>query len=206
MQAAGMGDKPRHFRELNAALSDFDNLGPKVEYGSIVGQEYARAGAIDKAEQIAGQIAPLVDQNSDEQTGYLRLLQGEICLAKSDAANAARFFDLQDPRYGTGSLVPVSAEALARAFSKAGEADESIRFYELLLQPGSAGNCRLNGWVEVQQRCVEARIALGAEYLAKGDRQKARAAIDPLLRQWHGADHSLALGARLSDLAARISE
>src|SRR5262249_12192746 len=56
MEAAGAGDKARQLQELNAALSDFGNLGPKVEYGSIVGQEYARAGAIDKAEQIASRI------------------------------------------------------------------------------------------------------------------------------------------------------
>jgi len=205
MEAGGAGDKAQQLGELGAALSDFGNLGPKVEYGSIVGQEYARAGAVDKAKKIAGRIAPLVDQNSNEQSGYLRLLQGEIALAKGDAGNAMKLFDLQDPRYGSGSVVPISIEALARAFLKAGKVDDAIHFYELLLEP-RAENCRLNGWVEVQQRCVEARLALTAEYLRHGDKQKARNVLVPLLKQWHDADKNLVLTARLSELAAQTAE
>jgi DNA-binding winged helix-turn-helix (wHTH) protein/tetratricopeptide (TPR) repeat protein len=203
VEAAGEPDKPREFKELDAALSDFGNLGPKAEYGSLVGQEYARAGALSKAEEIAKRIAPLADPNSDEQSGYLRLLQGEIALAKDDASTAARLLDLQDPRYGN-ALRDISIEALARAYQQAGKHDDAITWYEQLLRPGGPGDCRLNGWTEVQQRCVEARLALAREYLSLGDGHKGAAALAPLLDQWRDADQNLALKKQALDLASRI--
>jgi DNA-binding winged helix-turn-helix (wHTH) protein/Tfp pilus assembly protein PilF/TolB-like protein len=205
VEAAGESDRPREIRELDAIMSDFGNLGPKVEYGSLVGQEFAHAGAIAKAEEIAKRIAPLADVNSDEQSGYLRLLQGEITLAKGDALNAAHLFDLQDPRYGSGSIVPISTEALARAYQRAGKSDDAIAWYARLLRPGSPGDCVLNGWTEVQQRCVDARLALAREYLKRGDVQKAGGALAPLLKAWQDADPYLAAKKQALELASRTA-
>ncbi|HEY6388717.1 MAG TPA: winged helix-turn-helix domain-containing protein [Candidatus Acidoferrum sp.] len=198
--ASGQENKAKQIKELDAALSDFKDLGPKVDYGSLVGQEYARAGAVEKAEQIEKRIAPLVDPNSDEQTGYLHLLQGEIALARGDALGAAGLFDLQDSRYGD-SVKALSIEALGRAYQKAGTMDQEVSWYERLFAPSE---CHLVGW-EPQQRCVEARLGLASTYLGRGDKQKAASTLAPLMRDWKDADTNLPLKKRILALQSRVS-
>jgi DNA-binding winged helix-turn-helix (wHTH) protein/tetratricopeptide (TPR) repeat protein len=199
--AGGEGNKSRETKELDAALADFKNLGPKVEYGSLVGQEYAREGAVEKAEKIEKLITPLADPNSDEQNAYIRLLQGEILLAKGDALDAAKLFDLQDQRYGA-SVVALSTEALGRAYEKSGKTDESILWREKLFV---GDGCHLATW-EPQQRCVDARLALANEFLALGDKQKAENALAPLLSDWKDADANLPAKKQAVELASLISK
>jgi len=197
--ADGEGNRAKQMKQLEAALADFQNLGPKVEYGSLVGQEYARAGAVANAEKIEKVIAPLADPGSEEQSGYVRLLQGEIALAKGDALDATRLFALEDLRFG--EPFRLSKEAAARAYDKAGDTDRAISSYEQLL---AGGWCHLTGW-EPQQRCEEARIALARDYLARGDRQKAQAALAPMLKDWLDADASLPLKKQALQLQSQIS-
>jgi DNA-binding winged helix-turn-helix (wHTH) protein/tetratricopeptide (TPR) repeat protein len=201
VEAGGEGKKDRETSELDAVLVGFGNLGPKVEYGSLVGQEYARAGAIDKAEKIAKLITPLADPNSDEQSGYLRLLQGEILIAKGSPLEAAKLADLEDQRYG-GSIISISVEAVARAYEKAGKTDEAISWYEKLF---TKTGCRLVSW-EPQQRCVEARLALASDFLARGEKQKAENALAPLLNDWKDADPNLPSKKKAAELASHISK
>ncbi|HYB76973.1 MAG TPA: winged helix-turn-helix domain-containing protein [Candidatus Bathyarchaeia archaeon] len=198
--AAGEGHKAGRLRELSETLSDFKNLGPKVEYGSLVGQEYARAGATAKAEKILKLIRPLADLQSDEQAGYLRLLEGEIALAKDNAAEAAAVLNLQDPRYGA-SVVSISAEALARAYDKAGRTDQAISQYERLI---AHAGCDLWSW-EPQQRCLEARLALSLDYLATGNKEKASSTLAPLLKDWKDADSTLQLIRKAMEAQSRVS-
>lgn len=183
---SGEGKKPGQRKELDAALSDFKALGPKVEYGSLVGQEFARAGDVARAEQIEKLIAPLADPNSDEQSGYVRLLQGEIALAKGNPVAAAHLFALQDPRYGS-SVETISQEAIGRAYERAGKIDSEVSAYEAFF----AGNsCPMMGW-EPQQRCEDAHVALATAYLARGEKAKAAGTLAPLLKNWKFADANL---------------
>jgi tetratricopeptide (TPR) repeat protein len=201
VEASGEGKKDKETKELDAILIDFSNLGPKLEYGSLVGQEYAREGAIDKAEKVAKLIAPLADPNSDEQSDYMRLLQGEILIAKGSPLEAAKLLDLQDQRYGA-SINSISTETVARAYEKTGKRDEAISWYEKLL---TKGGCRLLSW-EPQQRCVEARLALANDFFARGDKQRAESALAPLLSDWRDADPSLPLKKQAAELAAQASK
>jgi len=197
--AAGQGQKATQLKELEAVLSDFQNLGPKVEYGSLVGQEYARAGAIEQAEKIEKQIAPLADPSSDEQSGYLRLLQGEIAIAKGDRSRAIGLLDLQDSKFGD-TVRELSTEAMAHAY-QGGDTAGAITWYEKLfaLSPNPFA-----GW-DPQQRSAEARLALAADYLALGDKQKATAALAPLLSDWKDADSNLSLKKQLFELKSRLT-
>jgi eukaryotic-like serine/threonine-protein kinase len=203
--AAGQGQRASQLRELAAILAEFDNLGPKVEYASLVGQEYARAGALEQAEKIEQRILPLADPNSDEQTGYLRLLQGDIAAAKGDLPRAVGLFDLQDPRFGD-TVKGLATEALARAYQQAGRTDEAVSWYQKLLFLSASGfaSCELNGW-EPQQRCVEARLALAQDYLAHGDQPKAEMALAPLLNSWKDSDADLPLKKQAQQLHTRLS-
>ena len=86
--AGGGGGRPGNRRmrlqQLDDAAADLKDMGPKVEWGSIVGQEYVRAGALAKAAKLEKFITPLADTHDNEQEGYVHLLHGAIAAEKGD--------------------------------------------------------------------------------------------------------------------------
>ena len=50
--AQTLGDARERVRHLDAAHALLKDVGPKVAYGSLIGQEYARAGELAKAQRI----------------------------------------------------------------------------------------------------------------------------------------------------------
>ncbi len=182
--ADGQGDSRTEQRELANAFDSFEALGPKVVFGAWLGRAYARSGALDKAEQMEGLIAPLIDASSAEQRSYLQLLQGEIALAQGQTEKAIELLTASNSEYSTG----FSVEALASAYQEAGKSDDAITWYEKLLneEPDSIG------W-EPQQPWMAAHCTLAADYLAKGDRQRAEQTLSQLLNLWKDADTSLLL-------------
>ncbi|MGC1417135.1 MAG: hypothetical protein WA817_17735, partial [Candidatus Acidiferrum sp.] len=79
-------------------------------------------------------------------------------------------------------------EALASAYQQAGKVDEAIAGYEKLM----GLQYRAIEW-ETQQLWLAAHITLAADYLAKGDREKAKQTIGRLLNLWKDADPNLRL-------------
>ena len=182
--AVGEGDTRTEQRELANAFDNFEALGPKVIFGAWLGREYARNGALDKAEKMESLIEPLADTGSAEQTGYMQLLQGEIALAQGHSDKAIELFTLSNSEYSTG----FSVEALASAYQQAGKTDDAIASYEKLLsQPQDS-----IGW-EPQQSWLAAHCTLAADYLARGDREKAKQTLSQLLNLWKDADSGLPL-------------
>ena len=182
--AEGEGDVPAERRELDASFDNFEELGPKVIFGTWLGQQYVRGGELDKAEKLESLLAPLIDAKSAEQRGYWQLLQGEIALAQGHADKAIELFSLSNAENSTA----FSVEALARAYQAAGNTDDAISWYEKLL---SFPN-RAITW-EPQQLWLGAQCTLAADYLVKGDREKARQTVDRLLVLWKDADPNLVL-------------
>jgi tetratricopeptide (TPR) repeat protein len=88
----------------------------------------------------------------------------------------------------TENSTAFSVEALARAYQEAGKTDDAISWYEKFL---SLPN-RAISW-EPQQPWLAAHCALAADYLAKGDREKAKQTTTRLLDLWKDADPSLPL-------------
>jgi eukaryotic-like serine/threonine-protein kinase len=195
--ADGQGEIRAERGELDTAAGNFSAIGPKVIFGSWLGQQYVRARALAKAEKIESLIAPLVDPQSDEQSGYLHLLQGDIALAKGHADKALELFTLSNTENSTA----FSLEALARAYQQAGKTDEAINWYQKLL---SLPPNREIQW-EPQQLWLAAQCTLAADYLAKGDREKAKQTIDRFLNVWKDADADLPLRKQALSLCARIS-
>jgi DNA-binding winged helix-turn-helix (wHTH) protein/tetratricopeptide (TPR) repeat protein len=195
--ANGQGDSRAEQRELNSAFDKFGALGPKVIFGAWLGRQYVQSGALDKAEKIQSLINPLADGKSAEQRGYLQLLQGEIALAQGHADKAIELFTLSNTENSTGFTV----EALANANQQAGKTDDAIAWYEKFL---SLPNHAIS-W-EPQQLWLAAHVTLAADYLAKGDREKAKQTINPLLDLWKDADPDLRLRKQALELSARISE
>jgi tetratricopeptide (TPR) repeat protein len=194
--AEGQEDRSGEVRELDTALSNFEAIEPKVIFGTRIGRQYVSAGALDKAEKLESLIAPLADSKNAEQVGYLHLLQGEIALAKRQTHKAIELFNLSNTENSTA----FSVEALASAYQQAGKTDEAITWYEERM----ALQNRAIGW-ETQQLWLAAHYTLATDYLAKGDGQKAKQAIDSFLELWKGADPDLPLRKKALELRARIS-
>lgn len=182
--ADGQGDFRTEQRELANSFHDFEALGPKVIFGTWLGRQYARSGALDKAKTMESLITPLADTKSAEQMGYLQLLQGEIALAQGQADKAIELFTLSNAEYSTA----FSVEGLASAYQQAGKTDDAITWYDKFLsqQQGSIE------W-EPQQAWLAAHCTLAADYLVKGDREKAKHNLAQLLDLWKEADPSLLL-------------
>lgn len=182
--AEGEGDTGAEARELEAAMQNFQAIGPKVVFGAWIGQAFARSGFVDRAEKIEGIIAPLSDSKSAEQSGYLHLLQGEIALSRKHQERAIELLTLANKQNPTA----LNAEALAHAYQQSGETDAAVTAYEQLLS-------RQNGvmlW-EPQQRWLEAHCTLAKDYLARGDKRRAKETIGRFLAFWKDADPHLPL-------------
>jgi len=182
--ADGQGDVRTEQRELDNAFDNFGALGPKVIFGAWLGRQYVHGSNLDKAQKIESLIAPLTDIKSAEQRGYLQLLQGEIALAKGDTDKAIGLFTLSNTEHQTAFTV----EALANAYQKSGKTNDAIAWYEKFV---SIPNESI-AW-EPQQPWLAAHRALAADYLAKGDREKAKQTIGRLLDLWKDADTNLSL-------------
>jgi DNA-binding winged helix-turn-helix (wHTH) protein/tetratricopeptide (TPR) repeat protein len=197
--AAGRGDRAKQIHQLDAALADFKDLGLKVVYGSMVGQEYARAGAVAKAQEVAARIAPVADPNDREQTGYLSLLKGEIAAASGKHEEAERLLLITDPQSGTAVLA-LSQEALGHTYQQAGNWSQAAASYERFVSP----DCPLS-WVEASPRCQTARLALAECYLASGDGARAQQALAPLLERWKDAGANVVLRKQMLELEAHLA-
>lgn len=198
--AGGEGNKEKQIAELDAVMPKFKYIGPKVVYGALLGQAYARAGAVAKAGKILTAITPLVDAKNDQQTKYLHLLQAEIALAKGNPPKALELISPPAPSDGT-SAVQVLTEFMAYANQRAGNTAAATQWYEKLLAADP-------GWIswEPQQRYLDARYFLAEDYLAEGDRQKANKELGSLLKLWTNADANLLLRKQALQLDARIAQ
>jgi tetratricopeptide (TPR) repeat protein len=193
--AAGEDDARQEERELDAAMTNFKVISPKVILGTWIGSEYVRAGLLRKGEEIAAVIAPLVDGRDPKQVAYAGVLQGEVALAHGDTGKAIELLGLADHEDSTA----YSVEGLARAYQQAGDVPHAIEQYERFL-----ANPDLALSQEPQQRWLAAHYTLAADYLTLGDRAKASAALAPLLALWSDADPDLPLHKQIADLHERL--
>jgi eukaryotic-like serine/threonine-protein kinase len=182
--AEGKGDAKGQRQNLDTAGASLKDLQEKVLFGAMLGDAYARAGLVDRAEKIATMITPVADQHSLEQMGYVHLLKGEIALSLGQHDGAIELLKQSDKEKRTG----LSIEALAHAYQQSGKIDEAVATYETML-----GLTDLPlGW-EPQQRWLEARYTLALDYSSRGEKQKARDTLATLLTLWRNADANLPL-------------
>lgn len=193
--AEGEGNTSSERRELDEAMKEFNGIGPKVIFGSWVGQAYARAGLLEKAQNIEKTIAPMADARSVEQMGHLHLLQGEIALAQNKPDEAITLLTLASKENSTG----LTQEAVARAYQGLGRTKDAVPALEEFVQHQN----RAMLW-EAQQGWLEAHCALAADYLAQGNRQSAKEALAPLLELWQTADPDLLLAKRARAMSAQL--
>ena len=182
--AEGESDTNGQRKNLDAALANLKDVQSKVVFGSMLGDFYARAGIVDRAQEIAVMITPLTDQNNHEETGYLHLLEGEIAVSLGQRDRAIELLKQSDAENRTG----LSVEALAHAYQQFGEIDMATASYEKMFTLTELQF----GW-EPQQRWLEARYALAHDYSSRGERQKAHETLASLLNLLKNADPNLPL-------------
>jgi len=199
--AEGRGDNATRIQQLDAAVVNLKTLGPKVEWGSIVGQEYVRAGALAKAGKIAEFIIPLSDAHDVKQKGYVRLLRGSIAAEKGEPEKAvSELTEIVDPIYGR-SVNGLAIDTLAHAYQLAGNLDQATVWYEKMASPLGG----LAFW-EPQQRWAFARYQLAVDYQKRGQAAKARQTLATLLDLWKDADANLPLRKAALLLQAQLSQ
>lgn len=195
--AEGQGDRGGELQELEAARAEFKDLGTISIFASWLGQRYARAHALEETMHIETVIAGAADSQNPEQMSYLHMLQGEIALAQGKADQSIALLTLANQEK-TSTL---TIEALAHAYQQVGSMDEAITWHEKLLNR-PLDRCIF--W-EPQQWWIAAHYTLASDYLARGDREKARQTISPLLGLWEGADSNLPLKTQLLLLSHQVN-
>jgi serine/threonine protein kinase/tetratricopeptide (TPR) repeat protein len=193
--ADGQGDRAQSLRALDGADTLLPDLGPKVWMGSLIGCFYARFGAPQKAEPILQSIKPIVDSQNSEQSSQFHRLEGEIALARGKTSQALESFNLaQTERPGAQTM-----EALARTYSATGDLEQSINWYQKLVETPPSPL----GW-EPQQDWLAAHYLLAKAYLSRGEKDKAKPLLDKLLTLWKDADPDVPLFKEAKEESAKL--
>ncbi len=186
--AEGEGNRQEQIAQLDRIAAGLDKIGPKIVYGALVGQEYARAGELAKARKLLDTISPLVNERVEEQVAYVQVLKSEVAAASGDYQTALQFLRPPGPDDSDDSSV-VLRESLGYIYQKMGNLDEAI---EWLRKFTDARSSQALGW-EPQQRLFDAYFLLARDYQQKGDREGAKNALQDIFMHWDHADPGLPL-------------
>lgn len=185
--AAGEGKKEEQSALLDEMARSLNKVTEKVPYGSLLGQAYARAGEVKKAQKVLTAIAPLANGRSEEQVAFLQILKAEIAAAQG---NSAALSLLSPPQPNDGSsIATLTEESLAHIYQQSGKIDEAMVWYNRFVNSRDLGPL---GW-EPQQKLFESYYTLATDYAQQGDRADALSNLTALLSRWHNADPELPL-------------
>ncbi|HEX3985960.1 MAG TPA: winged helix-turn-helix domain-containing protein [Acidobacteriaceae bacterium] len=197
--ARGQGNRREQIGQLDRITAKLNAIGPRVEYGSLVGQAYARAGETAKAKKMLAVVAPLVNGRVEGEVAYAQLLKAEVAAAEGDYDTAIDFLSPPEPDSGT-STATLMRESLGYIYQKMGKLDEAMEWEQQFVS--GRGSDAL-GW-EPQQRLVEARFALARDYQKKGDPTAARAELAELMGHWDHTDPEVALVREARQLSSQL--
>ncbi len=197
--AGGEGDSRAQTEHLDASVAHLREFGPKVTWAALVGQEYARAGAVSKAEKLAEAVSASVDPRNAEDSVYFQVLLAEVALAKGNA-DAATTGLLGSEAEVNNDTRGARAETLARAFQQSGKTDQAIAWYEKFLAIPGGGAV---SW-EPEEHWLAAQVALGSNYATRDEKQKALTTLAAFLNLWKNADPNLALLKQAKDEYAKL--
>lgn len=198
--AEGQGNRREQIAQLDRIAAKLNALGPRVQYGSLLGQAYARAGETEKAKKILALVAPLVNERVESQVAYVQLLKAEVAAATGDYPSAVEFLSPPEAENAT-STATLTREALGYLYQKMGKIDDAMEWERQFVS--GRGSDAL-GW-EPQQRLPEAEYTLAYDYQQKGDLMAAHTEISELLGQWDHADPSLPLLLRAQHLNSQLA-
>lgn len=198
--AEGEGNRQEQMAQLDRIANNLNAIGPRVEYGSLVGQAYARAGAVGKAKKILAQVAPLVNERVESQVTYAQLLKAEVAAANADYQTAIEYLSPPNADDGTAEAT-LTRESLGYIYQKMGKSAEAMQWEQ---QFGDSPESDAMGW-EPQQRLMETEYRLARDYQQKGDLAGARTALNQILDHWDHADPGLPLLREALSLKSELS-
>jgi eukaryotic-like serine/threonine-protein kinase len=198
--AAGQGNRREEIAQLDRIAESLQDIGPRVIYGSLVGQAYARAGETGKAKQILAEVAPLVNARVEEQAAYSQLLKAEVAAATGDCQTAVEYLTPPESN-DTTPTATLTRESLGYIYQKMGKLDEAMEWQEQFV---SGRGSKVLGW-EPQQRLFETEYALAREYQQKGEAADARKEVKWILDRWNQADPGLPLLRQAQQLSSELA-
>lgn len=191
----GMGRRAEELRELDAALALLrSEAAAQVWLEARIGAAYARAGALEKANRVLQEVGRKANRQVAAEVADLHLLEGEVLLARGEAARAIEVLSLPDQ---PSNPLPRRL-CLSRALDRNGDSERAMAVRGELIAAG-----RAIGW-EFQQDWIEAHYLQARAYAAKGDRAKAAQFLGVVERLWKSADPSLLLHKQVQQLRVEL--
>ena len=187
--------------ELKAAGRLYAASALSPDWAVQLGKIYARSGQINEAAQVLQKAERSVDdtiasspvnRDSRRDRALIKVLKGEVELARSKSAHAADVLELayrifQDPS---------TLEPLAHALRQLGRTEDAVRMYRELEATPHLGS-------EAQEEWVLAHYQLGRIFQQTGDLAKAKESYERFLEIWKEGDPDLPV---IVDAKARLSD
>ena len=180
---AARGDARRSLAALDRAVICANQTKGQVWLVTRIGIEFARRRALDRAAALLAKALAEADLTNPLQASDVHRLQGEIELARgADAARGVERLLVADRE----NHVPLTQEAVARAYRLTHDRDKAITAYESLL----AMHDDSLGW-EAQRSWLEAHYWLASLYADRGLAGKALPLLETMLDRWKNGDPDL---------------
>ncbi len=179
----GLGDRRGSLEHLDRAVVEYEKSS-SAPFLARSGVLYVRAGALDRAQRVLDTALRHVKESAQPVPYEVRLLEGELMLARGQHDRAIEVFAKTDAELE--SVPAVTKDFLGHAYSRAGRNEMAIRAYEDVDIDEASGWEPQQSWFGVQYRLAEL-------YAKRGERDKAAARLDQLLALWNKADDSLPL-------------
>jgi tetratricopeptide (TPR) repeat protein len=196
------GNRPASLEAIAAAdrISREMTLAPNWLH--LLGRAYARIGRVREAERALKQVASTagdvtaasgISRSTRGDEVSVRLLRGEVALARGRVADAVAEFELAD------RLQPanVTREALATAYLAADRREDAARVLTDLLADKDLGGESQHDW-------LMAHVTLGEIYERLGRHNDARTQYEALLALWSGGDPDLPVARQVRDRLPRL--
>jgi tetratricopeptide (TPR) repeat protein len=179
MVLGGQGDAAGRLKELDQGMQCLRKLVTQIWLSSRFGVEYVRSGAVGKASGILEIIRKEADLKNPTQSSDLHRLAGEIEIARGNYPRGIELLLLADRENHT----PFSAESLAHTYLAAGNTDQAMAWYAMLIEMRDHSL----GW-EPQQSWITSHYDLARIYASRGKKAEAIKLLGVFLGLWKDAD------------------
>ncbi len=199
--AAGQGHRVAAVRLLDAVAAELTSMPQDIAYNALVGQAYARYGAVDKARKLLSAISPRVHAGVEDEVAFASMLRAEVEAASGDPGRALTFLKAPTADDDNDTKV-ILRESIAHIHQQMGDLDGAIYWYGQWLQNGDQP---IAGWEPVVH-LFEAYYALAADYLKQGNNAAAQHWLSQLLSRWSNADRDLLLHQEATRLEISVNK
>jgi eukaryotic-like serine/threonine-protein kinase len=182
-------EKEAMLKELEKATELMAEAGPQTWLMRQICTLYARSYETDRAEDILDEVRKYTDMEIAGERSLYLYMEGEIELAKGDAAAALQKFQISD----RSRKNEYASTGIAFANYLSGDYREAIRHYEVILEKPVFG-------YEAQLDWLWSHYYAASAFAELGQHENALALLDRFLELWSEADEDLDLLNRIRRL------